>query len=399
MSNLKLYPRYFRIFIYICLLVFVLTGKVFWSLPRGGLVYAVDYFDLIQRDEIEDGYFTMKDLDSKETIMKTARIIHPGDKYINHENRFYRVERVEGNVAWALHLGQLKLSEFSFPEVSMMMIEGKGEYLKAQQEKRALLFGIYHSHGAESYVPTDGAESIAEGGGILLVGESLARALKERGMEVVHSTQTHVPHDAGAYQRSRRTAEELLRKGAGVLLDIHRDAVPAEEYTTNVNNRPTVQLQFVVGRQNQNAQINRAFAESLKSLVDNEYPGLVKGIFLAKGNYNQDMLPMSLLIEVGSHENTREGAERSVAYFADVLNLYFVGQPGIQAREGLGVRAVRGILWLVFATGIVLGLYLLLSTGSTEELRAKLNNFIKKEFRELSLQKNKGDAGGEGGGK
>ena len=37
----------------------------------------------------------------------------------------------------------------------------------------------------------------------------------------------HDPHDAMAYDRSRRTAAELLKKNPIALLDIHRDAVPA----------------------------------------------------------------------------------------------------------------------------------------------------------------------------
>jgi len=70
-----------------------------------------------------------------------------------------------------------------------------------------------------------------------------------------------IPHDAGAYNRSRRTAEELLRDGTAVLFDVHRDAVPPEEYIETVNSQETVQIQFVVGRQNQNMETNRQFAE------------------------------------------------------------------------------------------------------------------------------------------
>ena len=70
-----------------------------------------------------------------------------------------------------------------------------------------------------------------------------------------------------------------------------------------------VQIQLVVGRQNQNQAANQEFAEKLKAVADEKYPGLVKGIFAAKGNYNQDMMPTSILIEVSTHENEKEAAQ------------------------------------------------------------------------------------------
>ena len=77
---------------------------------------------------------------------------------------------------------------------------------------------MYHSHGAESYVPSDGTESDPDGGGILDVGVSFVNALEDKGLNVVHNEDTHVPHDAGAYYRSRRTVEDLLTEGVDVLL-------------------------------------------------------------------------------------------------------------------------------------------------------------------------------------
>ena len=161
---------------------------------------------------------------------------------------------------------------------------GGGIFLEGQpqQQRKPFSIGVYHSHGAESYVPSDGAESIPQGGGILEVGKAFTEALQEKGLHVKHSEDTHIPHDAGAYNRSRRTADEFLNEGVSALFDIHRDAVPAEEYIATVESRPTVQLQLVVGRQNQNLQANRDFAEGLKNVTDERYPGLIK-VFLWPG--------------------------------------------------------------------------------------------------------------------
>ena len=224
----------------------------------------------------------------------------------------------------------------------------------------------------------------------------LAHALEQKSFKIIHSNKTHVPHDAMAYQRSRRTAEEFLRSGAKALFDVHRDAVPPEGYIDVVNNDEKVQIQFVVGRQNQNLEANRDFAENLKKITDEKYPNLIKGIFMANGSYNQDMLPMSILLEVGAHENTKEGAEESVALFADAVGTYF-GAESKGAREGLGMVAFRSALWVILIAAVALGVYMLIGTGSVEELRAKLTHFFKKEFAEFGGKGNKeGEGEGEG---
>jgi stage II sporulation protein P len=349
-----------------------------------------DIFEIIGEHFSNKGYYTMIDLDTQEVITRRS-VIHEGDEFISQENNYYRVVKLEGDIAWAKFIEKIQLSNYPAKDV----LKGiQGASLESQGQNKDTLVGIYHSHGAEAYVPSDGSESITEGGGILQVGESFAAALKKKGLNVLHSTETHVPHDAGAYNRSRRTAEELLRDGSAVLFDVHRDAVPPEDYIETVNNQETVQIQFVVGRQNQNMETIRQFAESLKQTTDNIYPGLIKGIFFARGNYNQDMIPLTMLLEVGTHENSREGAENSVALFADAVNSYFVGPQGEQTREGIGMTALRTILWIIFIALLALGAFLLISTGSLEEARAKLTHFFKREFAEFGRKRKNGEDGG-----
>lgn len=362
----------------------------------GNVLKAQDYQE--EMGELDDGFFTMKNMENGETIMRTARIINPGDEYINSENDLYRVTNIEGNIAWARHLEKIKLNQVPPSQWFKDTFQWEGAAAERQQEQvKPPLIGVYHSHGAESYVPSDGADSIPEGGGILDVGASFVNGLEEKGLKVVHNEDTHVPHDAGAYYRSRRTVEDLLAEGVDVFFDIHRDAVPAEEYLAEVDSEEMVQLQFVVGKQNQNLEVNQSYAESLKSLTDDLYPHLVKGIFLARGNYNQDMTPLSLLVEVGSHENTKEGAAESMTLFAEAVSTYYVGPQGRQAQKDAGGTALRSVLWLVLIAGLVLGVYLLISTENMEELRAKINHFFKREFAELGIGKRQKDDHGKGG--
>ena len=390
----KNFPRILITFLFFCLIL--LNPVLFNALPTKAQNTPA-FLALQEMDERGDGFFFMKDLESKDTIMKTARLIRPGNEYITGENELFCVEKVEGDIAWARSKGKIKLFEGNIATISQdnSSLE-KTVFQKKRPENKpennVPRMGVYHSHGAESYVPSDGEESTLEGGGILQVGHAFVEALREKGLEVNYSSHTHVPHDAGAYNRSRRTAEQLLHQGVGALFDVHRDAVPAEEYTAEVEDTPTVQVQIVVGQQNQNIQSNRHFAEGLKKVADKVHPGLVKGIFMASGNYNQDILPLSLLFEVGTHENTREGAARSMGLFSDVIEVYFMGEPGKQAREGLGGTALKSILWIIFIAGLALGGYLLIGTGSIEELRAKLRHFFSREFAEFKDKRN-GDRG------
>jgi len=175
---------------------------------------------------------------------------------------------------------------------------------------------------------------------------------------VEYSENLHLPHDRGAYRRSRNTVLELLAQNPDAIYDVHRDAAPKDAYAANIGDEWITQVQFVVGRQNQNLGVNRQYAQSLKSAADQLYPGLVKGIFYARGNYNQDLSPLNLLLEVGAHTNSREAAVGGISLFAEVVDFYFYGPQdkaqGTLSTEG-SYSAIRTILWVmlfIVATGI-----------------------------------------------
>ncbi len=334
------------------------------------------FLDLENYTERQDGFYIMRNESDGAVLMRTARILRPGDKFIDPDDNYYQVVRLEDNTAWA-HLEEEDIRGAEGPESAL-------EAMAATEEKKRVI-GIYHSHGAESYVPSDGTESIDEGGGILRVGDTLTDSLEQRGVEVIHSRETHVPHDAGAYNRSRRTAVDLLGKHLDALFDVHRDAVPAEEYQREVKGEDVVQILFVVGRQNQNMGSNQAFARSLKNIADARFPGLVKGILLADGSFNQDLAPRSLLLEVGAHENTREEAQGAVTLFSDVVTgfLYQTARsPKNPTAKGGGI-AMQSALKLLLALVVAFFFYLLISAGSWGEFKRKLVFFFQREFTDL----------------
>ena len=76
-------------------------------------------------------------------------------------------------------------------------------------------------------------------------------------------------------------------------------------------------------------EANLAFAKNIKAYFDKVSPGLIKGIFMAKGNYNQDLGPRTILIEVGTYTNSRIAAQRGVGEFAEgVSRVVGIAGPG-----------------------------------------------------------------------
>ena len=72
-------------------------------------------------------------------------------------------------------------------------------------------------------------------GSIMLVGDAFAKGLTNIGYQVIHDKTLHCPHDANAYQRSRRTFAKLLTNQPTTLFDIHRDSAPLNMYKTTIN--------------------------------------------------------------------------------------------------------------------------------------------------------------------
>ena len=343
-------------------------------------------------DEYEhhsDTIYTMVDQDGN-TVMRTARQIVVGDEYINMANNYYRVISVEGETATAEIVDRKAVAEPPREPFVARVERLLRNSLAVQQqgEERTRRIAVYNTHGAESYIEGDGEESKDPGGGILDVGDSFAQALEKLGVTVIRSREPHTPHDAGAYQRSRRTVEEALKENPDAIIDVHRDAVPEEEYLEEVEGQQRVQIQLVVGRQNQNMATIQEFAEALKNAADEKYPGLVKGIFMARGNYNQDMSPRAILIEVGSHTNDKDQAEESVGLFAEVVNDFLYGteegqdiaSPGPGTPGGPGGTALRSVMFVVLGLVAVVGVFLLISTGGFDQMKKKLGNFKNKEF-------------------
>ncbi|NLK51831.1 MAG: stage II sporulation protein P [Syntrophomonadaceae bacterium] len=333
-------------------------------------------FDEVER--LDGGYYALVDEQGK-VIDQTALRVFKGDEYIDADNRRYRVKDVTGDIAHCEFVGIESLAW----EDTELPLDGETTVPVAATKP---LVGLYHTHGDESYKPSQGVSSMPPGkkSGVAIVAATLKDKLEAQGIPTIYNEATHDPHDSGAYHRSRRTATALMKKGAKVLIDVHRDAVPPEVYQTEIKGESATKIRLVVGRRNPNSSANLGYAKQIKARTDETHPGLAKGIFIGRGVYNQDLRPTNLLIEVGADKNSLEDAQKGVALFAEVLPQITGINPQTGARQvkagedaGGNLKALGGLLVALIFGGFG---YLLISTGSLEGTINKLKHFGSSEW-------------------
>ena len=245
-------------------------------------------------------------------LTQLANAPEEGDEYLAEDNTLYTIIRVEGMRAIAQSRGKLDLPDVSWLDAEAALA------VSAMGGKR---IAMYCTHSDESYEPSDGTYSSNDRGSIYQIAEALADALEEDGVSTTVADTLHHPHDSGAYRRSRQTAVTLLREVApDALLDIHRDGIPdPAQYLTTIGGRECSKVRLLVGRGNQNMEVNKEFALTIKAVGDKLYPGLIKDIYMGKGVFNQDLLPKSILLECGTYTLEKPLVLRSMPMMADVL--------------------------------------------------------------------------------
>jgi stage II sporulation protein P len=272
----------------------------------------------IRSDESEqiNSYYVLKDTLGV-TILETGLPVHVDDQYINENNVQYIVLKVDGLNAVADIVTEKEDSDNS-PGVSAMNLPYYKSSIPAISAPGTHVV-IYHTHTDESYIPTSGVASQPGAGDVYTVGKVLQDSLKKSGVSVTHSTAAHDPHNIHAYNRSRRTVVQLLKEGPDSAFDIHRDSAPASAYTTSINGVDTSRVMIVIGRSNPKMKTNLQYAKKVKAEADSLYPGLMRGIYMGRGSYNQDLYPTALLFEVGTDRISLELAERGTRLLSDVL--------------------------------------------------------------------------------
>jgi stage II sporulation protein P len=335
-------------------MVVLMTALVWWGTAFGTAQEIPSLPGGIDQEMMHDESLISRLIDQEgRQITMAALELALGDIYIDEQNNLFEVINIKPDgVVEVAGKGKAEMPDVSdaFPESGFTaFIRNLFGRLTGQAGQSDEVIGIYHTHSAESYIPTSG-DAFKNQGDIYQVGMALKQALENEGYEVVYSDKAHLPHDSGAYLRSRRTAAELSQNRPVTLIDVHRDAIPdPDEYRVNVNGEQMTSVRIVVGKQNQNRDANLEYAKRIKAIADKMYPGLIKGIFHARGNYNQDLGPRMILLEFGTHLTSLEEAQKSANLMAKVIPAAAGIAPGTAGSAGwqIGSAAMRTFWWIL----------------------------------------------------
>jgi len=198
---------------------------------------------------------------------------------------------------------------------------------------------ILHTHGSEAYTPTaaepyepsDPYRTTDCTKNIVMVGEEMATTFRAHGFRVIHDTNLYdYPSYSGAYERSKAAVEQWLKQypSISIVLDVHRDALSAEDGTpyrliTTEVGKQAAQVMLVVGTNgggssHTNWKQNLSFALFLQQKMEKGFTALARPIVLRSASFNQQLrVPGYLLVEVGGHGNTLSDALEGARFWAD----------------------------------------------------------------------------------
>lgn len=210
--------------------------------------------------------------------------------------------------------------------------------IKATNDKPQIL--IHHTHSQEAFL--DSRKGVLEDS-VVGIGDLLTEILEKKyGYNVIHDRGVYDLVDGKldrnlAYNYAREGVLKILDDNPTieVIIDIHRDAL--DKRSTIIDGQETAQIMLFNGlSRNQNGPITRldnpnlqdnlAFSLQLQLKSLELYPGLFYKNYLQDYRFNLDILPKSLLIELGTENNTLRSAKKAMEPFAEILDSVLKGQ-------------------------------------------------------------------------
>jgi len=206
---------------------------------------------------------------------------------------------------------------------------------------RRIVF-IYFSHTRESFLPYFKKGTAPESAyhskvNISLVGNRLGDSLRSNGIwndvsqvDIVNMLNSRNLTFGRSYQMSREVVVNELRENRDLEMafDIHRDSLPREHSTIDIGGESLAKVSFVIGSGHENYKKNLDFTNGIHEVIEKKYPGLSRGVIIkgkSQGNgvYNQDLLPNSVIVEIGGVENNLEELYRSADILGNAISEYY----------------------------------------------------------------------------
>ncbi|MGN1194711.1 MAG: stage II sporulation protein P [Acutalibacteraceae bacterium] len=228
--------------------------------------------------------------------------------------------------------GVVRLKNLNKTKISLEKLLSEKADLSVSKDKPSVL--IYHTHTTESYQILD-RDFYAHGYttrsqdtsfNMVRVGDEICAQLEANGFECIHDKEIHDLKYTGAYDNSKKTVVEYLKKypSIQITLDIHRDAIEQTDGTkikptAVINGQKAAQIMIISGCQEEGNSVedfpdwryNLVFAVQLQNKFETLFPGITRPIFFSPRRYNMNLTRNSLLIEVGSDSNTLSEAALS----------------------------------------------------------------------------------------
>lgn len=175
---------------------------------------------------------------------------------------------------------------------------------------------IYNSHQGETYSKKY-LEEYNITPNVLMASLMLSEKLNNLNIKTIveendileYMNKNNLEH-AQSYIASRYFLEKMVNKYNSIKLhiDLHRDAISHDLSYININGKDCAKILFVIGLEYDTYRNNLKIVEKINNIINNNYPGLSRGIMKKQGYgvngvYNQDLKENVILIEIGGHEN------------------------------------------------------------------------------------------------
>lgn len=215
---------------------------------------------------------------------------------------------------------------------------GKDMTISTTNDKPQIL--IYHTHSQEAFA--DSKEGVLEDT-VVGVGDLLSKILEEQyGYNVIHNRGIYDLVDGEldrnkAYNFAREAILNILEENPSieVVIDLHRD--DGSSRSTYINGEETAQIMLFNGisrnqkgpitrLDNPNVQDNLAFSLQLQLKSLEKYPRFFYQNYLESLRYNLDVRQKSILMELGTDENSLKSAKNAMEPFAEILDAVLKGQ-------------------------------------------------------------------------
>jgi stage II sporulation protein P len=226
--------------------------------------------------------------------------------------------------------GQIRnLTDLENSEIENI-ISGSSLKLRADGSPEVL---IYHTHATECYLPEGMGDkydtdyifrSSDTSINMVSVGNAIKKELEAAGIGVIHDETLYDEESYnGSYDKSRAGVSEILKNNPGIVLvlDVHRDGITRSDSeivsaVTEVDGKSAAQIMIISNCNGDTLKYpiphyreNLKTAAALNNALCTDSPGLCRPILFDYRQYNQDLSPGALLIEIGSHGNTLEEAK------------------------------------------------------------------------------------------